>query len=126
MRPRHANRVRRPAPTSRLELQPLEDRWCPSCNLPDPATFAGGVLTINGDDLPNRVLITDDGGGNIAVSCDNEQEQVVFGGVSKVVLNTGGGDDAVNYDHPGLGAGEQIEIDLGPGNDGAQIGRAHV
>jgi hypothetical protein len=96
-------------------LEAFEDRCLPSCT----ATASGGVLTILGDARVNNVAITDNGTngpGSIVVQCDGARTS--FSNITKVVINTKGGADRVEYDIIGnLQVSREIDVNLGAGND---------
>jgi hypothetical protein len=96
-------------------LEALEARCCPST-----ATVQGSTLYIIGDNLNNVVTITDNGNGQITGSIDG---QVTTGlGITKVVVNTKGGDDTLNYTLANqLVTPLTLKIDMGNGYNQANL-----
>src|SRR5262245_34854796 len=60
------NRPRARTAASRLHLEALEDRWCPSCTV----RLQDGVLSIVGDRAGNAVVLQDFGAAGVRVICD--------------------------------------------------------
>jgi hypothetical protein len=121
--------VRRPRYRPTLEV--LERRECPAVT----TTFAGGVLTVFGDEGPNQVSAVELGGGAVEVNGDGEQFPP-FAGVQWIVIETFGGDDRVEYGFRSSEAvsdmgDRRLSIDVGAGDDvmilrdpGSEPGRA--
>jgi hypothetical protein len=108
--------VTTPLPTVKLTLDRLEGRDAPAAGV----VLVGSRLDINGDDMANNIVITDDGHGGVSATITTGKSVVIGGGkgVSKVVIHAGGGDDSVDYRLTGnrLNA-EELNVDLGAGND---------
>ena len=94
-------------------MERLETRLTPACL----TTLAiDGSLLIEGDFLPNDIVVYDDGLGNLEVECDGEV--AFFGGVDVVDIYAGGGADLVDYILDGdLERPLDLYIDLGSGRD---------
>jgi hypothetical protein len=106
-------------PSVRPGVEALEDRSLPACQV----TPAGAVLTITGDNGPNHVRVVDDGTagpGNVSVVCDGIATPLNTFSISQIIVNTGGGNDTVEF---GLnaklaaGLGRLMAVDLGDGHD---------
>ena len=103
-----------------LTLERLDARDLPSATI----SQAGAHLLITGDDSANAVVVRDDGHGHITASITSGGSTITTkaAGVSKVVINTLGGDDSLDYRLTGnLLVAEELDVDLGAGNDRAYI-----
>jgi hypothetical protein len=102
-----------------LRVEQLEDRCVPACVITQTGVAPNVILTITGDDLLNNIQITDDGAGNIALTCDGIISPPVVG-VRDIVVNSNKGADAVFYTLTGdLQAAQtrNVIVDLGNGSD---------
>ena len=102
-----------------LKVEQLEDRCVPACIISQAGVAPNIALTITGDDAVNSIQISDDGAGNITVTCDGVLSPVVAG-VKDIIANSKGGKDTVFYTLTGdLQAGQtrNLKVDLGDGND---------
>jgi hypothetical protein len=100
-------------------VEQLEDRCVPACVITPTGVAPNVILTITGDDLLNNIQITDDGAGNITLTCDGITSPVVPG-VRDVVVNSNKGADAVFYTlNADLQAAQtrNVIVDLGYGPD---------
>jgi hypothetical protein len=81
---------------------------------------ASNLIAVQGDNADDLVAVTDDGAGNVTVTADG---QVYNGtGVNTVVINTGRGDDTVNYTLTGeLTQGLHLVLHLSGGDDTATL-----
>lgn len=102
-------------------MEGLEARWCPSATV----GLQNGILTITGDDNANIVqIVQNDNQNKLTVIADGVQTDFASDQVLKVVANLKGGDDLLTYQ---LGGGsdfkkaKDIQIDLGAGNDRANL-----
>lgn len=91
----------------------------PACVITQSGVAPNVLLTITGDDFANNIQITDDGAGNITLTCDSIASPAVPG-VRDVVVNGNKGADAVFYTLAGdLQAAQtrNVVVDLGFGPD---------
>ncbi len=109
-----------PRPTVKLALDRLEERDAPAAGV----ALVGSRLEINGDDAANAIVVTDDGHGGVTATITTGGSVVSGGGkgVSKVVINAGGGNDSLDYRLTAnrLNA-EDLNIDMGAGNDHVRL-----
>jgi len=97
-------------------LEVLEDRWCPSVTL----QTNGPELRIDGNAAADTVSISDNGAGRVSVTANGRT--TAFTGITQIRMQTGGGNDAVDYQLTGpITAEHQVRIDLGGGADTATI-----
>jgi hypothetical protein len=102
-----------------LGLEQLEDRCVPACTITQTGVAPDIALTITGDNLVNNIQITDDGAGNISLTCDGVVSPVVAG-VKDIIVDSKAGKDTVFYTLTGdLQAAQtrNLKLDLGDGND---------
>lgn len=95
-------------------LEALSDRVVPSCTW----STEGGVLTIEGDQKANEIVITDDGT-DLIITCDGDNVDVAED-VTSIVIKTGSGNDTVTYDVTSDGTAVvdySLEVKLGNGWD---------
>jgi hypothetical protein len=100
-------------------VEQLEDRCVPACVITQTGAAPDVILTITGDDFLNNIQITDDGAGNITLTCDGILSPPVAG-VRDIVVNSNKGADAVFYTlNADLQAAQtrNVIIDLGYGPD---------
>jgi hypothetical protein len=96
----------------------LEARDCPS-SVPG-AFVTGHTLVVQGDANANTVAITDDGQGNVTATIDGKS--VTGAHINRVVVNTGAGNDTLNYTLTGsLAVSEAVFIQMGTGTDSATL-----
>jgi D-aminopeptidase len=98
-------------------LVSLDDRCLPTVTAGIiPGTT---ILQVTGDDTANAVQITDDAtAGVITVTGDGVTQTFDATAVESIVVNTLGGDDAVEYDLTGaLATTRLVSVDLGQGDD---------
>jgi hypothetical protein len=80
-----------------------------------------GMLLIDGDRNANSIVIVDDGAGNLTVTSDCGIDHV-FTGITQLRVRTRNGADDVRYQlMDNLSGVRNVVIDLGSGNDRAQI-----
>lgn len=98
---------------SRPSVEALEGRCMPACIV----TEVGSTLFIVGDAANNAVVIEHDASGNGQVRCDGVVTS--YSGVSRVVVQTRGGDDDFDFLATGRGIGLPLtlQVGLGAGND---------
>src|SRR5262249_27237116 len=114
---------------TRLTLQAFEPRDCPACTV----VQAGTILYILGDNTANTVVISDSGPARgptepppaeLTVAADGQTTDIPNSTITRVVVQTLGGDDSVTY-QPGVPNGTQavksLLLDLGSGNDAALL-----
>jgi hypothetical protein len=102
-----------------LGVEQLEDRCVPACTVTPTGVAPNVVLTILGDNANNSIQISDDGNGNITVTCDGVASLPVAG-VRDIVVNGRKGRDSVFYTLTADLAAAQtrnVTVDLGEGND---------
>jgi hypothetical protein len=98
-------------------LEALERRDCPAVQ----ALFAGGVLTVTGDDGNNVIDLFQPQDRVVQVVGDGRTW--VFEDVDEVFVDAGDGDDQATSSKPKeiVVVGSKIHIDVGAGNDTVQI-----
>lgn len=94
-----------------LRMEQMEARECLSVTM----VSTGDLLTINGDAHDNAINITDNGGGSLTVNGK------VFSGIHKLICNTKSGADEVHYSAAGALSLSRLDIDLGLGDDIANV-----
>lgn len=100
-------------------VEQLEDRCVPACTVTPTGAAPNVLLTINGDAGLNAIQISDNGAGNITVTCDGVATPAVAG-VRDIVVNTQDGNDVVFYTLTADLTTAQVRnlnVDLGAGND---------
>jgi hypothetical protein len=110
---------------TRLTVQAFEPRDCPACTV----VQAGTTLYVLGDNTANTVVISDSGPSRgqtgltpaeLDITADGQTTDIPNSTISRVVVQTLGGDDSVTY-APGVPNGTQaigaLVLDLGSGND---------
>src|SRR5262245_31825042 len=115
--------------TRQLTLQAFEPRDCPACTVAQ----AGTTLYVLGDNTANTVVISDSGparGPNgstpaeLTVTADGQITDIPNSNITRVVVQTLGGDDSVTYQPGALGGTQAVQslvLDLGGGNDTALL-----
>jgi hypothetical protein len=99
-------------------LEALEQREVPTCTI----TLQGTRLQIVGSASTDRVLIGDNGAGQIAVLCDNQRTPRLFNNITTISVNLLGGTDEFRYDLiNSLTVPRNVNVNLGPGNDICQV-----
>jgi hypothetical protein len=120
MRGRHTDPNLGRAGKSFPTLEALEDRTCPSS-----ISLNWHTLTITGDNTANLVNVLDGGHGNVTASVRDANGRVTtrrVTGVTSIAINTGGGNDTVNYALTApLTTSESLGINLGNGNNQANL-----
>jgi hypothetical protein len=101
----------------RLMLEKLEPRDCPAVQ----AFFAGGVLTVVGDEGNNVIDLFQPQDRVVEVVGDGETW--VFKDVDEVIVDAGDGGDELRYSKPKeiVVVGSKINMHLGPGEDLVQL-----
>src|SRR4051812_18254871 len=101
----------------RPRVEGLEDRRLLTCNVWTDAGFPG-YLFITGDAAADHVAVQDNGDGTVQVSATGADD-VAAAGVVEVVIDTGAGNDHVEYNFAGdLQPGTHaVEVNLRDGND---------
>jgi hypothetical protein len=99
-------------------MENLEDRLVPSCAIRQ----VGDTLIIRGDDRPNAITIDDNGSGvahNIQIHCGNGSTFTSGNDpVTRIIVRTGDGPDAVNYNLTGDTASAlAVDVRLGADHD---------
>jgi hypothetical protein len=99
-------------------LEALESRWCPS---------AVGIvqndqtLTIRGDGANDTIQISDDGKGDVTATIilASGTRTISATGVTKIVIDAGGGNDTIGYALTGAltGRSEKLHLDLDKGSN---------
>ena len=80
----------------------------------------GHALLVQGDANANTVSISDDGHGNVTATIDGKSASGA--GINKIIVDTGAGNDTVNYKLTGaLAVSEAVFIELGKGTDAATL-----
>lgn len=98
-----------------LHLEPLGERLCPSCTV----IQAGTTALVLGDGADNSLRLSDSRGA-LSVVCDDLTSTLQ--GVSRLVVQTLGGNDIVNFQPDDTGGGvKTLQLDLGTGDDVADL-----
>ena len=115
---RTGNRHRSPGRrTFRPQLEPLEERWCPSVTVSTVPVFDGNLLKITGDSEADTVNVSDLGNGHIDVTDGDGNVLGSADDVTRVKIDTKGGDDVVHYTLANqLTNSEAILVNLGSGD----------
>jgi hypothetical protein len=80
----------------------------------------GPQIQVSGDNAADVVSVTDNGQGRVSVTANGRTS--TFGGISEIDVQTGGGNDTVNYRLTGSTTVQsRVRIDLGDGNDTANL-----
>src|SRR5437660_9080032 len=99
-----------------LRLERLDDRAMPSVTFVE----TNGTLVIRGDQQANSIIISDDGStnaGNIVVQADG-QSYTATTAITKIRVNSRGGNDSVEYDlNFDLMGARTVQAYLGNGDD---------
>ncbi|MBI2826142.1 MAG: hypothetical protein HYX69_15795 [Planctomycetia bacterium] len=116
------------------QLEALEDRLCLSVTVTSVAVANGNELRITGDSAADTVNIADAGNGHIEVTDASGTLLGSADNVTRVKVNTKGGEDVVNYAltgpltnsesvtiYLGTGEGDSANIDLSQGVTGANL-----
>lgn len=128
--------LRSRAASRRLALESLENRMLMAGNI--SASVAGQTLRITGDDVANGVAIVYDAGAKIyhvsgldaageptrINGRDTSVEAVQFRRVSRIILETRGGDDIIDLGSGNIRIATHLTIDAGTGNDTVILGQA--
>jgi len=95
-------------------LVALDDRSLPSAMI----SLTGSTLSITGDAGADNIVIQDDGTASGITVITADGTWTATGDVSAIVVNTGGGNDTVEYDLTGdLTTTRLVSVDLGKGAD---------
>jgi hypothetical protein len=102
----------------RPQLEALEDRWCPACDV----SLIGSTLLIIGDSADNYIAFVNVGSGIVHVEADAVTRDYAET-IDRVIVRTGAGNDSVfvndnDFDFVG-GISRHWLIDLGTGDDAA-------
>jgi hypothetical protein len=85
--------ARRAAPSFRPTLEPLEDRTVPAS-----LSVSGSRLTIRGDGFDNRVVIGDNGDGDLIVNITGAPGRSgTFQNITRISISTLSGNDRITY-----------------------------
>src|SRR5262245_30440222 len=114
--------------TSRLAVEALEPRDCPACIVYQ----AGGTVHILGDAAANTVIINEVPPsplpphlpGALRITADGALTEFAAGTVTRLDVQTRGGDDVVTYKSvvaPGKDGISSLSLSLGAGNDVADV-----
>jgi hypothetical protein len=97
------------------QLEPLEERCCPST-----VKLLNHTLTLTGDAHDSLMIVGDDGRGDFKVTLNGHLNW--FSGVQKVVINSTTGNDTIDYTLTGaLTTSEQLNLNLGNGSDQVRL-----
>jgi hypothetical protein len=104
----------RPRSSFRPQLETLEQRWCPACDV----RLAGSALFITGDAGDNNIAIFDNGADALEVFCDDDA-YLFDRSIHLLVVRGGDGDDTIDaiIDTLALDAPRAWLLDAGAGND---------
>lgn len=77
-----------------LQLEALEDRWCPAI-----IKISGALLQVIGDGAADTIAVRDNGSGGIAVQVTSPKgnSSASASGIAKVEIDAGDGNDLINY-----------------------------
>jgi hypothetical protein len=106
----------RPTNRTRLNVQSLESREVPACVVTHPTA---DTLVITGDAAPDLVVLRDNGAGGVSGFATGAGA-FGFAGIKNIRVNTGAGDDRVDYNLTRNLLPNQVRnltVSLGAGND---------
>ncbi len=116
MRTGNCHTSRRPR-TFHPQFEPLEERWCPSVTVSTVAVHDGNLLKITGDSAADTVNISDLGNGHLDVTDADGNVLGSADDVTRVRIETKGGQDAVHYTLVNqLTNSQAIYVNLGSGD----------
>jgi hypothetical protein len=103
--------------TFQPRFEPLEERWCPSVTVSTVALNDGNLLKITGDSAADTVNISDLGNGHLDVTDGDGNVLGSADDVTRVRIETKGGNDAVHYTLANqLTNSQAIYVNLGSGD----------
>jgi hypothetical protein len=101
-------------------LEALEARWCPSSGI----FQHGHTLVIQGDGANDTISVKDNGQGGVSASITlaNGTKTKTAIGITKLVINAGGGNDTIGYGLTGaMTQTEKLVLSLGQGSTKASL-----
>jgi hypothetical protein len=103
------------------QCESLENRWCPSAFV----QVHHHTLIVHGDNNADTISIVDDGKGDVSATITPAAGNAISGsgtGITNVRIESGNGDDTVNYSLSGaLSQNQSINLGLGKGMDSVTL-----